>query len=775
MKLSSLICRLTAAVLILSALLPFAACTGEGDVTTDESSSTADISDVTEAPGDSEKRIELVADGKLTYTVVRPDVASALNIRAASHIRSHAKDNDIEASLSDWGEKDINAPEILVGDTKFFPEEAIADIPLDGLGVDGFVIKVYEGKIIIASNNDKALIGATKYFTDNFLDIKGGKTSMPENYCYIYSNGSYLTSLTLGGADISEFALSCDAGLEEPMSYIKELVLEKTGHELNAEGEKKITLTTAGAQDGKVAAKLEGGNLVITAKDAEAMKKAVVCFWYENIGHTTGTCELPADLNYGRNLAQVVFYSDFDVKQSENECCMDSLIAAHNYANENGFKVFADYGAKYYISSTGKTVTVKTDVEWGNSQIIIDDSGVSNGPERGNWIFHIPAGQPAYNINTVKTINRGMTNLGITLPQKSFVTFVDNTEKIYIRSGGNANSGTDKVDNIVVDADGTIDPDAPIMWDFDNITSITVRPIDETVLTVSGGTVTTIANKAPSEYAYYARGILINRSNTVIDSVVHLVTGEGATGAPYNGFVQINSCAYVTVKNCVFTGHKTYKSSTTKMGSYDIGMGHSISVSFVNCTQSNDITDDKYWGVSGTNFCKNFVYDGCILSRFDAHMGVTNAMIRNSVIGHAGATVIGYGTLLIEDSVFFSNKMLTLRTDYGSSWEGDIIIKNSTLCANSGVAYVIAGSNKGNHDYGYECHMPTNVIIEGLTVDKAKTAYVFANLNSNCKSESYVPQFPYIITKKVEVSGANLELKLCENEFLCTKTEFVQK
>ncbi len=772
MKYSSFARRALACLMTASFLLSAAACTGGGEIT--------DLHETTEAPAQTEpvieeKKIELIADGKLLYTVVRPETCTPLVKSAASTVKNFLSAQDIECELSDWGERGEDVPEILIGETKFFPDEAVADIALSELGPNGFVITTYKSKIIIAAGNDKALLEATEYFCKNFLDVPGGKTAMPENYRYVESNGAFLSSLTLGGADIADYALTCDAGLEEPMSYIAELVKSKCGAALTSEGEKKIILTSQGASAGAVGASFDGGNLIITAGNAEEMKKAVVCFWYENIGHKTGTYDLPSDLNYSRDLSKTVFYSDRGVKESESECCMDAMIAAHDYANENGYKVFADYGAKYYIASTGKTITIKTDVEWGNAEIVIDDSGVDPAA-RGNWIFTIPASAPAYNIDTVKTLKRDMTNIGITLPQKSFISFYDSNTKHYIRSGGNADAGSTKVDNLVVDKDGSIDPDAPVMWDFDVITSITVRPIDETVITVGGGVVTTVANKAPSEYTYYARGILISRSNTVIDGVTHLITGEGATGAPYNGFIQIGSCAYVTVQNCVFSGHKTYQSPTTKMGSYDIGMGNTISVSFINCVQANDINDNKLWGISGTNYCKNFVYDGCVLSRFDAHKGVTNAAIKNSVIGYSGATIIGYGEFLVEDSVFFTDKIVTLRTDYGSSWEGDIIIRNTTLAPlSAGEVNIISGSNKGDHDYGYECHMPTNVIIDGLKVENAKTVYVFANLNSNCQSASYVPKYPYVVTEKVTVANTDEKIDLSKNKFLFAKTEFVKE
>ena len=768
--------RYTSLFLALCTLLTLIACTAEVPEETTAGQPTTEP-EVTEPLEEAGETFDLIEDGKLLYTIIRPESATQTNINAALMINKHVKNNGIEASLSDWADKTGEKLEILVGETKHLPDDIFEGIDLLNLGMDGFVIKHYGNKIIIAGNNDTALIDAAGFFIENFLDIKGGKTTMPKNYCHISSNGSFLSELTLGGINISEFALACDAGFEEPVSYIKELVKAKCGAELSDAGEKKIILTAAGAEGNIVSAKFENGNLVIRAKDAEAMKKAVVCFWYENIAYSLGSFDLPADIAYSRDLSKTVFYSDHNVTQSNGVCCREQLYDVHAYANEKGYKVFADYGAKYYIASVGKSVIIDTDVEWGNAQFTIDDSQVTP-DKRGNWIFTLLERTDSYKIDSIKTLTRDMTNLGVTFPESSIVTFYDDKSTHYVRYGGNADNGQTKRDSVVVDKNGNIDMDAPLMWDFDNISSITVLPIEEETRYISGGIFTTIANQAPSEYTYYARGLKINRSNTVLNGMKHYITGEGPTGAPYNGFLSVNNCAYVTVKNCVFTGHKTYQSPTTAMGSYDIGMGNAISVSFINCTQANDINDSKYWGVSGTNYCKNFVYDSCILSRFDAHKGVANATIKNSVIGHAGASIIGYGTLLIENSTFFTNKIINLRSDYGSSWEGNIIIRNCTVSpvTQSNVT-VITGSNNGSHDFGYPCYAGINVVIDGLTIENAKQAYIFANLNSNCKSADYVPQYPFYAPQKVTVKNINTTLKeglkVSPNEYLFAKTEFI--
>ena len=733
-----------------------------------------EVTEPAEAPVET---FDIIKDGKLLYTIVRPEVAPQSVIRAALKIHNFIKDSGVESDISDWGDKTGEEKEILFGITKFFPEEALDGIDLSELGMDGFVIKHYGNKILIAANNDTALTDAAEYFIKNVLDIKGGNATMPKDYLHIESQGLFLSELKLGGIDISKFSVTCDSGFEVPATYVRELVKAKCGAELTDGGEKKIILTADGAKAHTVTANIEDGNLVIRAENLKAMKKAVVCFWYENIAYSLGSFDLPADTAYSRDLEQTIFYSDYGVIQSDTVCCREQLYDVHAKANEKGYKVFADYGAKYYIASVGRTVIIDTDVEWGNAQFVIDDSQVTP-DKRGNWIFTLLERTDSYKIDTIKTLDRNMTNLGVTFPESSIVTFYDDKTTHYVRYGGNADNGQTKRDSVVVDKNGNIDMDAPLMWDFDNITSITVLPIEEETRYISGGIFTTIANQAPSEYTYYARGLKINRSNTVLNGMKHYITGEGPTGAPYNGFLSVNNCAYVTVKNCVFTGHKTYQSPTTAMGSYDIGMANAISVYFINCTQANDINDSKYWGVSGTNYCKNFVYDGCILSRFDAHKGVANAAIKNSVIGHAGASIIGYGTLLIENSTFFTNKIINLRSDYGSSWEGDIIIRNCTVSpmSQSNIT-VITGSNEGAHDFGYPCYVGTSVVIDGLTVDNAKKAYIFANLNPKCTSESYTPKYPFYAPETVTVKNISISVKeglqVSANEYFFAKTKFI--
>jgi hypothetical protein len=213
------------------------------------------------------------------------------------------------------------------------------------------------------------------------------------------------------------------------------------------------------------------------------------------------------------------------------------------------------------------------------------------------------------------------------LPHDSLIILRDDSTKRYIREGLNQNNGQSQTDVFIIDKDGNVDMNAPIIWDFDNISSMTAYPVDPETLTVKGGHFTTIANQVEARYRYYSRGISIMRSNVIVDGVSHYITGELDSGAPYAGFISVRQSANVTVQNCRLSGHKTYVNPSgsagkpVSMGTYDISVNSSVNTLFKDCEQINDIHDRTLWGIFCSNYSKNIVFDNVSFSRFDAHMG----------------------------------------------------------------------------------------------------------------------------------------------------------
>ncbi len=487
----------------------------------------------------------------------------------------------------------------------------------------------------------------------------------------------------------------------------------------------------------------------------------------------------------------VVHYSDFGALGDGETDDIEAIAATHEFANQHGLLVKADDDATYYIGRKAVTVKIKTNTNFGNAKFVIDDANVEN---RNAHVFSvIPTREYPYQLgsNAITSLKKNQAKLDVSLPSACVILVTDSNVRRYIRYGANQNKGSSQTDIFIVDKNGNVDKDTPIIWDFDQITDIAVWLIDETELTISGGYFTTIANSEDSKYSYYSRGIAIKRSNVIMDGLEHHISNEGDHGAPYGGFIHISNCANVAVRNTVLTGHKVYRTigaagTPVSMGTYDISVNRALNVTFENCRQTNDINDPTYWGIMGSNYCKNLVFDNCIFSRFDAHMGVVNATIRNSTLGHQGINAIGSGVFTVENSTINGNTLINLRSDYGSTWEGEFIIRDCVFVprnATSGNVNIIGGSNNGQHYFGYDCHMPKVITIENLHIDDSKHSEnylgpaIFSNFNSAMKDDTYKESFPFRTTEKVVLKNITTEsgksLLLSRNTYMFKNLEVV--
>jgi hypothetical protein len=160
-------------------------------------------------------------------------------------------------------------------------------------------------------------------------------------------------------------------------------------------------------------------------------------------------------------------------------------------------------------------------------------------------------------------------------------------------------------------------------------------------------------------------------------------------------------------------------------------------------------------------------------------MGVANATIRNSTLGHMGINAIGSGLLTVENSTINGYALINLRSDYGSTWQGDVLIRNCVFVPSGGKSAnssLIGGSNSSQHDFGYTCYMPERITIENLQINDANhpESYqgpaIFSNFNPAMKDAYYQEIFPFVRTREVilrNVSTASgMALRLSDNPFL---------
>jgi hypothetical protein len=441
---------------------------------------------------------------------------------------------------------------------------------------------------------------------------------------------------------------------------------------------------------------------------------------------------------------------------------LPAIVKAHAFANAHDLPVRTRPEAIYHLGRRALTAIITGDTDWNTSRFVIDDTDVEN---HRSSLFVVRSRLEPVTLS-IQRLTRDQRHLDVQPPRDCWVKVENNRKRVYIRQGLNQNKGTPQRDCFILRRDGAIE--GAIDGDYDTITRVEAHPIDERPLVIKGGVFTTTANamKQQKGYNYWSRNIAINRSNTTVAGLIHHVVGETAVGHPYNGFLAVSSCANITLRDCFFTGHKTYTTigsagKPVSMGTYDVSANDVVNFTMVGCRMDN-ICDTTRWGVIGTNFCKNILLENCTLSRMDTHQGVSGTYtIRGCTLGHAGLNAIGRGVLTIEDSTLNGRSLLSFRSDYGSTWEGTVVIRNSRwipACGATVQPYLISASNTGQHDFGYPCYMPREVTINGLVIEDKnhpkdyKGPYLFTDPDGG-KAGTEARPFPYQLTQLVTIRG----------------------
>lgn len=486
-----------------------------------------------------------------------------------------------------------------------------------------------------------------------------------------------------------------------------------------------------------------------------------------------------------------VKYSDFGAVGDGIQNDHDAIYNAHVFANEHGLDVYADEGATYYIHTFEKAATIKTNTDFSGAKFIIDDRGDDIYQQRSTPVFIVAKDNPAitytgdelsanFNVSPIREGDVSIPWLKGKLEAKSLIRFTNDNHRDFIRFGSNVNAGNPRTDCIVIDTDGTIDPDTPVAFPFEEITKIEIFRTDDKPITVKGGYFESICcTVVPStdfenKWRGYYRGFKIVRSNTTVCDMTHRMVdepdipntgyGRGEDGKlrqsyPYYGFVYYYNTYNSYAKNLALNAHTTYyedKTTSDKpvpMGSYDIVIEYSSHVFCENITNGVDINDTRYWGIMSSNGAKNMEFKNCSLSRFDAHRGFWNARLIGCEFGQT-INVIGGGTLEIIDTVRTAGpSFITLRGDYGATFNGDIILKNCSILGKKryrgvktdevhedGVMLVISGFIGDNEkyldwDFGYTCYMPRSIYVENLKSGCPDKTYVFNKISDSAFDE----------------------------------------
>ncbi len=444
---------------------------------------------------------------------------------------------------------------------------------------------------------------------------------------------------------------------------------------------------------------------------------------------------------------------------------IDAIAKAHEYANAHCLPVKARDDATYYIGGRLVPIIIKTSTDFGKAHFLIDDRNCEKPSEH---IFFVNSDYDYYSVH-IDHIDKGQRRIDFPHEGNVYVKVKNDNRRIYIRYGANADSGTPLRDYFTADKDGNIG--TLMAWQFDEVTEALVKSTDEPAITICGGTFTNIVNLDTLENRrYYGRGILCSRSHVTFKNMMHLVFGEPEPeehySSPYGGFLNVDECVDVTVENLLLTPHRTYyftmpNGALNAMGSYAITTCGAIGLKLIGLKQTIDILDTRYWGLMGSNFCKDMLLEDCEISRFDAHCGVHNVTMRGCEFGHVKLQVIGFGTLLIERCKLHGDLFMLLRSDYGSFFDGDVIARDCTwkILPYDKIGYFLAAGNNGKHDFGYKCMLPKNIYLENILIDDTRVCesyegtYLFSDYDTYDEEFAKGRPYPYGLTETVTLKN----------------------
>lgn len=280
-------------------------------------------------------------------------------------------------------------------------------------------------------------------------------------------------------------------------------------------------------------------------------------------------------------------------------------------------------------------------------------------------------------------------------------------------------------DYFLVDGNGNVLND--IQWNFDKITYMEIYPVKGQSQTVMGGcfTSTNIRSRREAQHTrgssgkdnYYKRNIYIyHAGNVKIINLRHTVPVDDISGS-YYGFLYVYEASDFSLAHSSLAARK-YSIRAT----YDLNLWATVNAK-IDGVSCNGIEDADRWGIVATYYSKDICFSNCMLNRIDAHEGIYNLTVKKCTVGLWGLELTGQGILKVANTQVISPTFITLRNDYGSTWNGKCYINNCKFTPHRATktprifsAEVALDPNGSLHDFGYEVKFP-DVYIDGLTID----------------------------------------------------------
>lgn len=264
-----------------------------------------------------------------------------------------------------------------------------------------------------------------------------------------------------------------------------------------------------------------------------------------------------------------------------------------------------------------------------------------------------------------------------------------------------------------------------------------------------------------TQVSYYRRlGFKINNcSNLTIENIII----EDPNITKYRIEIFGGGIAYNLIfKNCHLTNTKDNKDYIIgDISAYVFDLRDIVQLRFDNVQVSN-LTSFNVWGATGTNYIVDWVIENSSLNRVDTHYRLNNLYINNSVIGVQPISYTGFGKIVLTNTKFFSNVILQPRVDYGSFFDGDVIIENCEVLNHKGdgsIYVLVANIQNGNHSTANPSHYKylgaRNVYVRNLKCNYPENNQFKVFHTTRFELSGNVTQFSKRIHPNIYIDGVN--------------------
>lgn len=416
-------------------------------------------------------------------------------------------------------------------------------------------------------------------------------------------------------------------------------------------------------------------------------------YWDEkNIEPDDGGCCIKVDGvvvgRWVRKLTNYISYSMYGADESGTEYSDNEMLNAHKKANSLQMPVVQNSGVFLWKNTTLPVfescdlsgAIIKCDATSGSETPIYNSPVIYDIKPKKKSLFLSPEDVAELNKSYINYMVKNSMYLPfspISQYHNALVIFESDTVDM-LRNNGGEKSSIRKKDMIVTSRNGGLS--IGFVRDFigDNnvgdVKSVRIIPEEDSVLYFKSPQIN--CNSTVS-----VKFINCNRSNTIVDGVVHVETGEPVNNI--RSMINVQQCNNVTLKNFEMEAIPRVNSTN---GTYGL--------QFFLCTRLklSNITGNDGWGVIGSNYLKNVYLSNSFLNRFDCHWMAYNVIIENTTFKNLGVYLTGGGEfvarnctyVLDTDGFTFPSKkpnfsFFNPREDYGQEWDGTILIDGLTI------------------------------------------------------------------------------------------------